>query len=84
LQEHKEAAPILSLDPAEYLKDLLGECRHIEIRGLQVGTMKVHKYPIEELYISLTTTLDTETGDKGKAKFFLGRRNGYIFPSGVR
>ncbi|MBD3341203.1 MAG: SUMF1/EgtB/PvdO family nonheme iron enzyme [Candidatus Lokiarchaeota archaeon] len=48
-------------DPTKYLNWLQDECAFISIRGLQVSSGKAHKFPIEELYIPLTTT-----GDIGK------------------
>ena len=42
--------------PTAYLRDLLGKTGYIDIRGLQVGQERAHQFPIEELYISLTTT----------------------------
>ncbi len=43
-------------DPTAYLRDLLTKTEYIDIRGLQVGQERAHRFPIEELYISLTTT----------------------------
>jgi predicted NACHT family NTPase len=43
-------------DPTKYLRDLRKETAHIDIRGLQVGTGQANRFPIEQLYISLTTT----------------------------
>lgn len=43
-------------DPRLYLEWLLKESASIDIRGLQVGTGKAHKFGIEELYIPLTTS----------------------------
>ncbi|MGH9454612.1 MAG: DUF4062 domain-containing protein, partial [Terriglobia bacterium] len=42
-------------DPRKYLEYLRGQTAWIDIRGLQVGTGKAHKFPIEDLYIRLTT-----------------------------
>ncbi len=41
-------------DPSQYLEQLREQCSWIDIRGLQVGTGKAHRFPIEELYIPLT------------------------------
>jgi Sulfatase-modifying factor enzyme 1/Domain of unknown function (DUF4062)/NACHT domain len=41
-------------DPSVYLEQLREQCSWIDIRGLQVGTGKAHRFPIEELYIPLT------------------------------
>ena len=43
-------------DPTRYLESLRDQTSHIDIRGLQVGTGRVHRFPIEDLFISLTTT----------------------------
>lgn len=50
-------------DPEPYLQWLHSKCAYIDIRGLEVGTGKAHKFGIEELYIPLTTTMDI-TEDK--------------------
>ncbi|HZT32156.1 MAG TPA: SUMF1/EgtB/PvdO family nonheme iron enzyme [Bryobacteraceae bacterium] len=42
-------------DPAEYLAWLREQAAWIDIRGLQVGAGRVHRFPIDELYIPLTT-----------------------------
>jgi hypothetical protein len=41
-------------DPGVYLEQLREHCSWIDIRGLQVGTGKAHRFPIEDLYIPLT------------------------------
>jgi hypothetical protein len=43
-------------DPTKYLRDVLDKSAWIDIRGLQVGTERANRFPIEDLYISLTTT----------------------------
>ncbi len=43
-------------DPTGYLRALLSKTSHIVVRGLQVGQKRVHRFPIEDLLISLTTT----------------------------
>ena len=50
----RERAPA---DPGKYLRTLLKRTGFIDIRRLQVGTGKAHRFPIEDLYISLTTTI---------------------------
>jgi len=42
-------------DPSKYLAWLRQETAWIDIRGLQVGSGKAHRFPIDELYIPLTT-----------------------------
>jgi formylglycine-generating enzyme required for sulfatase activity len=46
--------------PETYLRALREETSHIEIRGLQVQSGKAHRFPIDELYIPVTTTLSDE------------------------
>jgi formylglycine-generating enzyme required for sulfatase activity len=43
-------------DPTKALRSLWEQTRFIDVRGLQVGSGKVHRFPIEELYIPLTST----------------------------
>ncbi len=63
-------------DPGKYLRSLLGRTAFIDIRGLQVGTGKrriiarghpttAHRFPIEDLFISLTTTMATSEPAEG-------------------
>jgi len=47
---------VLPVDPTRYLRDLLAKTSYIDIRGLQIGQKRAHRVPIEDLYISLTTT----------------------------
>ena len=47
-------------DPAGYLRRLREETSHIEIRGLQVESGKAHRFPIDQLYIPLKTTVAGE------------------------
>lgn len=48
-------------DPTSYLRLLYAGTSFIDIRGLQVGAGRAHRFPIEDLYIPLTTT----TGELG-------------------
>jgi hypothetical protein len=41
-------------DTSIYLDQLREQCSWIDIRGLQVGTGKAHRFPIDDLYIPLT------------------------------
>lgn len=43
-------------NPTAYLRSLLERNAFIDIRGLQVGAGKAYRFPIEDLFISLTTT----------------------------
>jgi hypothetical protein len=43
-------------DPTKALRSLWEQTRFIDVRGLQVGSGRAHRFPIEELYIPLATT----------------------------
>ena len=60
-------------DPTAYLQDLAAKTGFIDIRGLHSGKGKAYRFPIEELYISLTTT-GTPGGDLIDGKGKRGRR----------
>lgn len=68
LKRHPEFAesahPRAVDDPGKYLEALREQTAWIDIRGLHVGTQKVHRFPIEELYIPLTVAgpAEIETG----------------------
>ena len=49
-------------DPRKYLQKLAARTGHIDIRGFEVGSGKVHQFPIDELYIPLTTAAPSEPG----------------------
>ncbi|MBK5290283.1 MAG: SUMF1/EgtB/PvdO family nonheme iron enzyme [Acidobacteriia bacterium] len=51
----KSREPVAVGDPAAYLKWLREQTGTIDIRGFGVGSGKVHHFPIEDLYIPLTT-----------------------------
>jgi hypothetical protein len=51
-------APPVKGDPGKYLDSLRKDTAFIDIRGLQVGTGKAYRFPIEDLYIPLTTAAD--------------------------
>ena len=55
-------------DPTRYLRALLARTAFINIRGLQVGTGRAHRFPIEDLFISLTTTLAPRRDGKATRK----------------
>ncbi|MDZ7261212.1 MAG: DUF4062 domain-containing protein, partial [candidate division KSB1 bacterium] len=59
-ERHASEFPTVTVaaDPQLYLQWLHDECAYIDIRGLQVGTGKAHKFGIEKLYIPLTTSGD--------------------------
>ena len=50
-----ETEPNRQADPTAYLAWLYSNASHIDIRGLAVGGGKAHRFPIEELYIPLTS-----------------------------
>jgi formylglycine-generating enzyme required for sulfatase activity len=54
-----------ALDPAQYLHWLREQTAWIDIRGLQVGSGKAHRFPICDLYIPLRVTRD-EAGHSGE------------------
>ena len=64
------AFPSLPPDPAKYLRDLRESSGWIDIRGLQIGTGRTHRFPIEQLYISLTTRGAERADERGAS----GRR----------
>ena len=52
-----EEPPPRKSDPGDYLRLLREETSHIDIRGLQVESGRAYRFPIDDLYIPLTTTL---------------------------
>ena len=50
------------MDPAAYLEWVRQECGWIDVRGLVVGSGKAPRFPIQKLYIPLTTAPGTEDG----------------------
>lgn len=60
--------PTSRSDPTAYLRDLLTKTSFIDIRGLQVGKGQAHRFPIEDLYISLTTTRAGTGTDDARAR----------------
>ncbi len=59
--------PLHIMDTSGYLRLLSQRTSDIDIRGLMVGSGKASSFPIDELYIPLTTTLP-QTRDDRKAK----------------
>ena len=51
-------------DPRKYLNALREETAYIDIRGLAVGSGKAHRFPIEDLFIPLTTASQAEEPSK--------------------
>jgi hypothetical protein len=64
LHEWGGRGPAVKGDPGKYLDSLRKETAFIDIRGLQVGTGKAYRFPIEDLYIPLTTA--AEPGARGE------------------
>ncbi len=52
-------------DPTPYLQDPYTKTEYIDIRGLPVGEGRANRFPIEELFISLTTTRTPDGSDRG-------------------
>ena len=52
------ATPSRGEDPKRYFEILHEETAWIDIRGLQVGAGKAHRFPIRDLYTPLTTSPD--------------------------
>jgi formylglycine-generating enzyme required for sulfatase activity len=55
-RHHISEPPPRRSNPRRYLEYLREQTAWIDIRGLQVGTGKAHRFPIEDLYIPLTTS----------------------------
>jgi hypothetical protein len=54
-------------DPTTYLRDLWTATGYIDIRGLAVGSEKAHRFPIEALYVALSTAEAGREGRHGEA-----------------
>lgn len=54
------STPATRRDPSPYLRWLYERNATISIRGLQVGTGKAHRFPIDDLFIPLSTMLAAE------------------------
>jgi len=54
------------VDPTGYFRAIVERTGHIDIRGLQVGTGKASRFPIDELYIPLTTTAGARMSPEGE------------------
>ncbi len=55
-------------DPTKYLQWLRDYTGFINIRGLQVGKGKAHRFPIEELYITLTAAAERPAEKRGEPR----------------
>ncbi len=60
-----------------YLDDLRKETGTIAIRGLQVGTGRAYAFPIDQLYISLTTAFDPHVAASLRDAIPLAERAAY-------
>ena len=67
LEKHPEYRPTKPqrLDPRPYLEWLREQTSTIDIRGLGAGAGKAHNFPIEDLYIPLTTPREPLSGGQG-------------------
>jgi formylglycine-generating enzyme required for sulfatase activity len=74
--------PQLPTNPTAYLADLQAKTEYIDIRGLVVGKGQAHRFPIEALFISLTTTQGPTKEEEEPGK--RGRRNARIRPTDAR
>jgi formylglycine-generating enzyme required for sulfatase activity len=57
------AAPVLRYDPQKYFKWMREQTAWIDIRGLQVGTGRAYRFPIEDLYIPMKSV---QPGGRGE------------------
>ena len=57
-----------TVTPDKYLATLLEQSSYIDIRGLAVGSGKAHRFPIEDLYISLNSRQPVRDQDQVSAK----------------
>lgn len=69
--------------PDRYLRSLRNRTAHLDIRGLQVGSGRASRFPIQELYIPLTTSAPELARTERKppaagAEDFEGRGTGRI------
>ena len=55
---------VAAADPRKYLDAMAARTAYIDIRGLQVGSGKAHRFPIDDLYITLTTTAGADTSER--------------------
>jgi hypothetical protein len=69
LEKHPDCKPARkTVDPRPYLEWLRTRTATIDIRGLGVGAGKAHAFPIEELYIPLTTPREAAARVPGMAE----------------
>jgi hypothetical protein len=54
-------------DPTKYLRALLDATQYIDIRGLQVGAGKAYRFPIEDMFITLTSIVEAVATRAGPA-----------------
>lgn len=65
-QSESKIQGTVQCDPSAYLQRLRDKSQYIDIRGLQTGTGRAHRFPIDELYIPLTTHGPPEQAEKGR------------------
>jgi predicted MPP superfamily phosphohydrolase len=64
--ESKPPARAVSTDSTRYLTALRERTGTIDIRGLQVGSGRATAFPIDELYIPLTTTMHETAAERSR------------------
>jgi formylglycine-generating enzyme required for sulfatase activity len=86
----EKATPAIHGDPTRYIKALREETSHFDVQGLKFGDNRAYRFPIDEFYIPLTTSLGAQcvplreairehrkllvVGDPGSGKSTLLRR----------
>ncbi|MCY2988994.1 MAG: SUMF1/EgtB/PvdO family nonheme iron enzyme [Planctomycetota bacterium] len=55
LQQRRNAGQLPPVDELTYLRQLHAQTRWIDIRGLQVGSGRAHRFPIQQLFIPLAS-----------------------------
>jgi hypothetical protein len=74
-------------DPRKYFNWLREETAYIDVRGLVVGSGKAHNFPIEDLFIPLTTAMGLEKAEAAGSRKNPSRRTRkelrYLDPHGL-
>jgi hypothetical protein len=61
-------SPGRNVNPAAYLRIVLDQTAYIDIRGLKVGAGEAYRFPIEDLYVTLTATTSDGGGGADRKK----------------